>query len=105
MYKKINSSLAIFYYDFPLLGVKFAGYQLTVRYRDAFDIHKLVQKYGEPLLEEQKKNLPLTMSIEPFSNCGHPFLPRIIRSSVTAVVITHITWIQSTDSQTSSTKP
>jgi len=60
-----------FYYGFPLLGAKFSGYQVTVRYRDAFDIHKMIQKHGDVLLEEQKKNLPLVLSIEALKDSYH----------------------------------
>ena len=52
-----------FNFGFPLLDVKFAGYQRTNRKWMRFNIQDIVQKNGDPLLEEQKKYLPLKLSL------------------------------------------
>ena len=53
-----------FNFGFPLLDVKFAGYQQTNRKWMKFNIQDVVQRNGDPLLEEQKKYLPLKLSLK-----------------------------------------
>jgi len=53
-----------FHFNFPLLGLKFAGYGKTNRERNQFEIQKVVQKNGDPILREQVKRLPLKLSLE-----------------------------------------
>ena len=53
-----------FNFVFPLLNVKFAGYQQTNRKWLQFDIQDIVRQNGDPLLEAQQKYLPLELSLE-----------------------------------------
>ena len=59
-----NYGQQAFNFGFPLLDVKFAGYQRTNRKWMKFSIQEVVQRNGDPLLEEQKKHLPLKLSLE-----------------------------------------
>jgi hypothetical protein len=52
-----------FNFVFPLLNVKFSGYQQTNRQWLKFDIQDIVRQNGDPLLEEQQKYLPLQLSL------------------------------------------
>ena len=49
---------------FPLLDLKFAGYQEMLMRQNAFDIQNVIQKNGDLLLEEQNKLLPLKLTME-----------------------------------------
>ena len=53
-----------FNFILPLLNVKFAGYQQTSRKWAKFNILDVIRKNGDPLLEEQKKHLPLKLSLK-----------------------------------------
>ncbi|MBN1869471.1 MAG: hypothetical protein JW847_02700 [Candidatus Omnitrophica bacterium] len=52
-----------FNFTFPLLNVKFAGYQQSNRKWLRFNIQEIVQANGDPLLGEQQKYLPLKLSL------------------------------------------
>lgn len=54
-----------FNFDFPLMGIKFSGYQKTSRKFMKFSIQEIVQKNGDPLLLEQQKHLPLRLTLKP----------------------------------------
>lgn len=49
---------------FPLLGLKFAGYEKVYWRPNQFSLQDVVQKNGDPLLKEQKKYLPLKLSLK-----------------------------------------
>jgi hypothetical protein len=53
-----------FAFGFPLLDLKFSGYQQESRRQEAFDIQKVIQKNGNLLLAEQNKHLPLKLTLE-----------------------------------------
>ena len=53
-----------FNFGFPLLDLKFAGYQEMFRRQEAFDIQTVIQKNGNLLLDEQSKLLPLKLTLE-----------------------------------------
>jgi hypothetical protein len=53
-----------FNFSFPLLGLKFAGYERVYWRPNQFSIQDVIQKNGDPLLEEQKKRLPLKLSLK-----------------------------------------
>ena len=53
-----------FNFGFPLLDIKIAGYQQTNRKWMKFSIQDVVQRNGDLLLEEQKKYLPLKVSLK-----------------------------------------
>ncbi|MCK5081281.1 MAG: hypothetical protein KAR31_00105 [Candidatus Omnitrophica bacterium] len=53
-----------FNFGFPLLDIKIAGYQQTNRKWMKFDIQDVVRRNGDLLLEEQKKHLPLKLSLK-----------------------------------------
>ncbi|MCK5013041.1 MAG: hypothetical protein KAS66_04430 [Candidatus Omnitrophica bacterium] len=53
-----------FNFSFPLLDLKFTGYQQTNRKWMKFDIQDVVRRNGDLLLEEQKKHLPLKLSLK-----------------------------------------
>jgi hypothetical protein len=53
-----------FNYGFPLLGLKFAGYQKKGLRSDWFDINDVLQRYGLKLWGEQQKYLPFKLELE-----------------------------------------
>ena len=54
-----------FNYGFPLLGIKFSGYQKKHVIRSQFDILPLVDKHGTLLSDHQQKYLPLRLYLRP----------------------------------------
>ena len=60
-----RSDKTAFDYGFPVLGIKFTGFQRRLAHRDRFDILKVVQYYGQRLLEEQRKFMPLILTVTP----------------------------------------
>lgn len=71
----------IFEYGFPLLEIKFSGYQEKGLKRQQFDINESIRKFGQQLWLEQQQYLPLKLSIQPlkkFYKKGEPISFRVI---------------------------
>ena len=60
-----------FSYSFPLLGVKFIGYQIFNGQSGLFDIQNPLQKYGQFLWDEQQKYMPLQLILQPMQPFFH----------------------------------
>ena len=52
-----------FDFGFPLLDLKFAGYENIYWRSHQFSIQSVIQENGDPLLEEQQRYLPLKLSL------------------------------------------
>ncbi len=60
-----------FNFGFPLLDVKFSGYQRKHLLRTQFDVLPLIQKYGELLAGYQQEYLPLRLELRTIKDSYH----------------------------------
>ncbi len=52
-----------FNFGFPLLGIKFTGYQVKLLQKMQFDIQELIGKHGEALWELQQEYMPIRLTM------------------------------------------